>query len=337
MTFFSRPNLDNIQFRQDSGSTLDLSGLTRITNVSGLTLSDGDGGNILITASGASSSTVGHVLGYDGNVIKLMPSSASGDTVYYCTSPTTTTVGGLSAGSNIYGCSLSSILETILVPSVKPTASISLTPSTSSRQFGDLSTGSLSWCVVKNTNPISNISLSTDGSGTYNVNLLSGGSLSTSTGGTTTYTYNSGCAIPPIGTSSTQVSFRICATSCANEVASSSVNITWMNNKFNFGDTVLYTDGGINSILLSKTGQLSTSKALNTTVTLNNQFFYYVYPKSFGTPSFTVNGLPNNAWGSQSIGTLYEFSFTNSNGYVNDYYVARSDNRISGTYTIIVA
>ena len=39
MTFFSRPNLDDVQFEQLSGTTLTLNGNTIIYSVSGLSLS----------------------------------------------------------------------------------------------------------------------------------------------------------------------------------------------------------------------------------------------------------------------------------------------------------
>lgn len=338
MTFFSRPNLDNVQFRQDSGTTLDLSGLTKISNISGLTLSNGDGSDVLITASGASSSKVGHVLGYDGSVIKLMPSSASGDTVYLGTSPTTTRVGGLDANTDIYGCSITSILEDILVPSVSPSSSISLTDNSTKRQFGDTDTeGNICWNVTKQTNNISDISLSTDGTGAYNCVILSNGSLSSSTGATESYTFDTNCANPPMGTNSTSVMYSVCAVSVSGESTTSNVNIKWMNKRFYFGDNTLYTDDSIGSTLRNKQGNLSTSKSLNINVTLDNEFFYYSYPKSFGTPSFTVNGLQNNAWGNPSTGTLYEFVYSNSNGYSNNYYVARSDNRITGNFSIVVS
>ena len=62
-----------------------------------------------------------------------------------------------------------------------------------------------------------------------------------------------------------------------------------------------------------------------------------MYPSSFGTPNFTVNGQPNNGWGNAGAGTLYKFDYTNTYGYKNQYYVARSDNRISGTYNIVIS
>jgi hypothetical protein len=119
MAFFARPNLDNLQSKQLTGSTLTLSGETRIATPTGFTLTDGAGGFRPIVATGG---TQFDVLTLVGNKIMLKPSSASGGTgVYTCASPTTCTVGGLSSGTAISGCTLSYILEKILVPTVCPT------------------------------------------------------------------------------------------------------------------------------------------------------------------------------------------------------------------------
>ena len=86
MTFFSRPVLEELQFKQTTGTTLSLSGLTKIRTSSGLTLSDGVGGDVLITASGASSATTeGYVLTYMNGLISLQPSSSTGGTFQFDT------------------------------------------------------------------------------------------------------------------------------------------------------------------------------------------------------------------------------------------------------------
>jgi hypothetical protein len=120
MAFFARPNLDNIQFKQLKDSVLTLSGQTQIGTTSGLTLSDGVGGNVIVTASGASNNF--DVLTYCNGIISLQPPTASGGTgIYDCSSPTTCAVGGLPAGSAIYGSGITTILECILVPTLYPT------------------------------------------------------------------------------------------------------------------------------------------------------------------------------------------------------------------------
>jgi len=335
MTFFSRPNLSNIEFKQISGSTITLSGQTQIASTSGLSLTDGLGGYVPIIATGG---TNYDVLTYCNGKITLLPTSGGGSGVYSGASPTTCTVGGLTSGSPIVGCSISKILETILVPAIPLSSSLSIASGCASRQFGDCSVGNLCWCVIKNTNPICAISASTNGSGTYNCVLLSGGNLNSSTGGTLGYTYSFSCATPTSACTCVILtpSFLLNAVSCASEISTSNTSITWRNRKFTFGSSTLYNNSSISVILSATTGTLSTTRALTLTQVLNNQFFYYAYPKSFGTPSFSVNGLPNNAWGNPNTGTLFTITFINTNGYSNKYYVARSDNRITGTYNIIV-
>jgi hypothetical protein len=131
MSFFSRPNLDNLQFKQTTDAVLGLSGQTQILTASGLTLYSGVG-NIPINAVGA---VVGNVMTFDGNVIRLMPSTSGGTGLYSGASPTTITVGGLISGSSITALPISDILERILVPTLYPTfvapsSSFDVTPST---------------------------------------------------------------------------------------------------------------------------------------------------------------------------------------------------------------
>ena len=122
MSFFSRPNLDDIQFKQLSGSTLTLSGQTRIATTSGLTLISDGGAYIPIIATGA---TNNFVLTFDVSeqVIKLKEPTASGGTgIFPYTGLTTCTVGGLNMGSCIYDCQVVDILKDILMPTLQPTS-----------------------------------------------------------------------------------------------------------------------------------------------------------------------------------------------------------------------
>lgn len=331
MTFFARPILDDVQFKQLSGSTLTLFGETRIATASGLTLIGQSGNYIPINLT--TGNTNYNVLTYCNGQITLLPQSGGGSGVYSGASPTTCTVGGLSSGSAIAGCLISTILENILVPPIPLSTSLSIATGGASRQFGDYGVGNLCWNAVKNTNLITCISISRCGNGVYQ-SLYSGAGIGT-TGGTTGYTF----AVPvtTTGTTSASVSFGLSGKTTANETSVSNANITWENKKFYFGNNTLYNSSAIGVVLSATTGQLSTDKSLNVNQTLNNQFFYYAYPKIFGVPSFTVNGLPNNAWGNPLTGTLFTITFVNTNGYSNQYYVARSDNKITGTFSIIVS
>jgi len=123
--FFARPNLDNTQFKQlMGGEPLTLSGQTQIATTSGLTLYGGvSGGTVMYIPIIATGATNNYVLTYDSikQAIVLKESTASGGTgVYTCRTPTTCTVGGLSANTNIFNCSVNYILECALVPIVNP-------------------------------------------------------------------------------------------------------------------------------------------------------------------------------------------------------------------------
>jgi hypothetical protein len=119
MPFFARPNLDNTQFKQVTNSTLTLSGQTRIINTSGLTIADGSGNTIQISAKDAA---IGRVLTFDGTEIKFSPPSSGASTgIYTGLSPSTCTVGGMPAGTLISGVCITNILQCILVPTLNPT------------------------------------------------------------------------------------------------------------------------------------------------------------------------------------------------------------------------
>jgi len=112
--FFTRPDLDDRQFKQLSGSTLTLSGET---NFGGILKSKGveiDG-----ATSGASS---GWALTWNGTKIVLAPSTGGGGGQEYTgASPTNITVGGLAAGTNISGWTLSEIVQAMVITTYFPT------------------------------------------------------------------------------------------------------------------------------------------------------------------------------------------------------------------------
>lgn len=148
MTFFSRPTLENLQFKQLTDSVLTLSGQTQIATISGLTLANSLGGNIIITAEGATGSTAyGKVLTYDGvsGKIKLMPSAASGTSIYNppYPSPATVSLGGITPGYVLTGKTISCILGMLLVPTVNPTLvpptnTFTISPSTTPVEVGTI-------------------------------------------------------------------------------------------------------------------------------------------------------------------------------------------------------
>lgn len=353
MTFFARPDMSDIQFKQLKGSELTLSGTTRIATTTGFTLVS-DGGYIPIVATGE---TEGYVMTYNSSkgVIELAESTISGATIPFSagTNSVTRFSNNTEYNVNVTANTVTTFLEDFFFPPVPPTSSLSVlntysggSISASVRQMGDVSMGCLCWDVVCNTYPFCAIFASTNGSGSYNCEIYCGTGIGT-TGDCVTYTYTPSAATPTFACISNSVIFCLSGTSCVDEVTTSSANILWRNKRYDFANANLYNSGDIstiesiaNSLPSSSsnggTSVLMTSKTMCCTIMFDNEFFYYLYPKILGTPSFVVNGLPNNAWGNESINTLFDVTFTNNNTYDNEYYVARSDSRITGSYVISV-
>ena len=147
-SFFARPNLSDEQFKQLNGTTLTLSGQTRIATVTGFSISDGTK-NVPIIVTGG---TLGKVLTYDSTTCQITLQSApgSGGGLYSGASPTTCTVGGLVCNSPISGLPISDILQSILVPTVCPAvvapshSAFIVSPSTSIYEIGTC----ISLCVT---------------------------------------------------------------------------------------------------------------------------------------------------------------------------------------------
>jgi len=118
MGFFTRPDLDNREFKQTSGSTLTLSGDTTIVgslDVTGTLKSKG----VEIIGSGG---TVGDILTFDGTKIVLAPNSGgtAGSGIYTGSTPSTITVGGIAAGTSLTGRSFTSLWQQLLVQYLIP-------------------------------------------------------------------------------------------------------------------------------------------------------------------------------------------------------------------------
>jgi hypothetical protein len=124
MTFFARPNLDDVQFKQLTGSTLTLSGET---NFKGVLKSKG------VEIDGTATS-IGNVLTFDGSKIKLMPSTSGGSSgIYYGKTPAAVCVGGIPVNYVLTGKTITCIIQDMLVPELypalgAPSYSFSVTP-----------------------------------------------------------------------------------------------------------------------------------------------------------------------------------------------------------------
>jgi len=333
--FFARPDLSDTQFKQNIDSSLTLSGTT---NFSGVLESKG----VIIDASltNATGATVGsnYVFTLVNDKIQLAPSvGGSGGSVLFNSNKPTTRAGVPSV--NVNGTTIQDFLNGYFFPSVIPSSTLSISTGGYNRQFGDGTTGLLAWTATKNTNPITQILIDAAGSGTsFNISVIpTGGNQN----GTTSYALTLSDYTPPLSTLQISRTYRISVTTATETSAIVSASITWRHNRFYFKSNTSFTNTdtiAIQNILNNPSlsvGELSTSKAKTfTPITFSSEYFYYAYPAFFGVPSFTVNGLPNNAWGNTVNGTLFTISYTNSNGYVETFYVAKSDQRMSNTFNI---
>jgi hypothetical protein len=340
MALVAKQDLSDFGFKQLTTSILTLSGTT---NFRGTLKSKG----IEIDASPSSSGvTAGAlVLSLIGGKIKLAPSGASGSTSNTCfnTHRATTRVG-IPSVTVSGACTVTNFLEGYFFPATPPSSSLSISSGGAVRQFGDGTTGNLAFTVIKNTYPFcGNICLDTDGNGSYDCAISAGAGATCS--GTVPYTVCGICYIPSGYPSSTSQTYKVCATTTATpESTLATTTITWSNKRFWFKSSTSYStgsDASIQAILNAGSvigSELSTSKAKTfSPITFSNEFFYYAYPQTFGVPSFTVNALPNNAWGNSGTGTLFQINYTNTNGYTIPFYVAKSDQRLSASFNIVAS
>lgn len=86
------------------------------------------------------------------------------------------------------------------------------------------------------------------------------------------------------------------------------------------------------ALILGLSSELVESKAKSFTVTADtDQYIYYAYPSRLGAATFLVGGFEG---GFSLAGTI---SHTNSSGYVENYYLYRSDNPSLGATTVIAS
>ena len=101
--------------------------------------------------------------------------------------------------------------------------------------------------------------------------------------------------------------------------------ITFLNsNYYGVSANTSLTSGQVNAL----SNALASSKTQTRTITATDQYIYIAYPSAYGAATFTVNGLLNNDW------TLSTQSHTNASGATVSYNVYRTNNLLTGTYTI---
>ncbi len=146
MTLVTRPNIDNRQFTQISGTTFNWEGENDFV---GILKSKG----VEIDAD-ASEALSGFTLSFINNKIKLVDPSSFIDSDF--DSDRATTRDGIPS-VNVGGTTIKEFLEEYFFPSVPPDSSINVSSST--REFGDDTYANISWNITRNTQPISSIEI----------------------------------------------------------------------------------------------------------------------------------------------------------------------------------
>jgi len=159
-----------------------------------------------------------------------------------------------------------------------------------------------------------------------------------STFGTNTFTFSSfndpnTYNITTIGGTATQQtsSWSVRVTDWAGAQSTSTVSANWRYRVY-YGKTNQANPTSSQILFGAEDSTLATSRlGLGAkTVTPSNQYFFVAYPQRFGiTSQLRVNGLNNTDLIQVSI-----VSFTNVYGGTADYYVYRSNNLLTSTYTI---
>lgn len=90
------------------------------------------------------------------------------------------------------------------------------------------------------------------------------------------------------------------------------------------------TSLGSSDILALGSSEFSSSRNQSRSMSASAAYLYFAWPSSFGTPSFTVNGLPSTAWIKTTV------SATNASGYTQNYDVYRSQYLQNGSGIAVV-
>jgi len=260
--------------------------------------------------------------------------SLSDDTSYLRSTPTISSIGGVSIGTTFSG-TIQDALDIILYPYIAPTATLSA--SNNQRQFGSSTSVTLTWSVIKKKNNITSIIV--DGS-----TIIPTGVNQNSTR-LTTSTHSSN----PISSNIVQSYTMSVGDGTSNTIVSTS--ITWLNrvywgkvNLSSIGNPDLttqsgsassvgnhITDGIIKSLsgagvspgfLLTST--YGTSGRTYAGINGSGEYLVFAHPTIFGSvATFTVNGLSSNAFTKVRSDSTFsnEFGFT---GLRYDVYVSNT-------------
>ena len=237
--------------------------------------------------------------------------SASASSYYTNLSPSVASnLSGIPAGSTFSVATMQEMWDKLLYPYVYPYAALS---GGDTREFGSSNVVNLSWTATKNTKTLTFITLKKNGGSIQNVVV---------TGNTQTGSY----ATTAVTNTDTTFSIDVVDNNTPTPSTATASSSVYWSNAIYWGKTSTFALPSM-AIVGSKPAWadgagISVGKSLSGTksgsyngINGAGQYLVFAWPSSYGTPTFTINGLPNTAW--TKIGT--SISFTNMNSYVNTY------------------
>lgn len=121
-------------------------------------------------------------------------------------------------------------------------------------------------------------------------------------------------------------SFTLNAVDAKGNIARRTISVDFVNHIFwGVSASANQTEGTVKAL---DNTELSNVRARTITVSANNEYIYYAYPKRLGTSEFRVNGFTG---GFENPAVV---SIDNHAGYDEDYYVYRSANKLNSTFEV---
>lgn len=229
--------------------------------------------------------------------------SATGSQFLYTNpSPSTVTVGGIVAGTTFSNRTLQQMFDDMFYPYTSPSCAISA--SNPGREFGSSNATTLTWSVTKA--KLSITSIIVDG-----LTVVPTGNSQTGS--------KSGTVVQNVNTTFTM------SVADGTSTILGSTTVSWFNAVY-WGKTPTFAAPSMTIVGTQPSwadgAGVGSGKALASSRSGNysgingaGQYLVFAWPTSFGTPTFTINGLPNTAF--TKLGS--PVSFTNMFGYTTNY------------------
>ena len=242
--------------------------------------------------------------------------SASASVVYTNTTPTLIDIGGILAGSTFAAKTMTEMWDALLYPYVSPSPSLSATIPSGQLQieFGGSNVVTLNWSASKGSQNVTEIRVCV---GRFDEESITLTTINT--------TGNQSGTKSTTATQNVNTTFTMTVTN-GSETQTAQTTVAWRSAVY-WGKTPTFALPSM-SIVGSQpawadgAGLSGAGKVLLTTRAANysgingaGQYLVFAWPTSYGTPAFTVNGLPNTAF--TKIGNAV--SHTNMHGYTVSY------------------